>query len=227
MTIGAKALSRSALLHAGEADRHPLAARFKAGPVRREHLCKLMDAASRSVPLATTIGTVERVYDHDSRSFWGLSRLTDSGIHPPPGVTAILLLSEVGRGRLLSGSLDFSDPQRGTLIDPGGRPAAIYIWLMFAPGMISGALFILFEHMNAPPYADADIYWRPLTEGGARLSKPFGFEIVASDPRLKNLYVLRRHPLDRAGRTGASAAPAPTESFTHARPHNVSATGVR
>lgn len=234
MTIGDKVLSRTALLRIGNQvspsdtrARHPLAARYKAGPVRREHLRKLMNKASRTVPLAATTETVEGVYDHDPRSFWGLSRLDDSGVHPPAGVTALLLLSAAGRARLLDGTLDFADPPAGTLADPGGCPAAIYVWLMFAPGVISGALFALFEHMNEAPYADADIYWRPLTEAGSRLTRPFGFELVESDPRLKNLFVLRRRPLDGDGSTGASAAKGSMTSFAQARGHIESEAGAR
>lgn len=151
-----------------------------------------MEAAARCVPLTATIGSVERVYDLDPRSFWGLSRSSGDGEDPPAGVTAILLLSPAGLEHLLAGTLDFANPQAEALAEPHARPAAIYIWLMYAPGIVSGALFALFEHMNLAPYADADIYWRPVTAAGSRLTKPFGFELVAQDSRLANLYVLAR-----------------------------------
>lgn len=219
MTIHDKGLSKSVYLRARGLEAryeqlppHPLAKRYVASTMQRWHLAPMMAQVAKAVPVLAPQLEIERVFDDDPRSFWGFWRQGESSAILPSGLTALLLLSVTGVEQLLAGTLDFHSPAREALIRSGEAPSAIYIWLMYAPGRISGALFSLFEEMNKPPFAEADIYWRPVTAAGRRLTQPFGFELVGLQGRVPNLYRIARGTSAAVSERASSPSPAPLNS---------------
>ena len=208
MTKQEKVLHRRILLRAQGTEaahaalpRHPMADKFIAHPIRPEHIAPLVAATARHVPISATVASVRRVYEHDQRAFWGLSRRQADVAHATPdGLVTFLLLSEIGLRLLLSGTLEYGNPPADALAGPGETPAAIYVWSVLAPGPTSGALFALFERLNEPPFAGLDLYGRPVTPAGERLTKGLGFELVTPDRRSDNLHALPRGPMSSPDR---------------------------
>jgi predicted GNAT family N-acyltransferase len=159
--------------------------------------------AAADLPGLASADVVRRVMSHNPDSLWAIARRNgfDAGAQSTEGFIAFLMLNEEGFRQLREGSFDASSPDLALLTPQNRKPAAIYLWAMWArDGLVSG-IPLAFEKVFTPLYKDADIYARAVTHAGKRLRETVGFEagIVlenASGPQLHCLHRSKYSKID-------------------------------
>jgi predicted GNAT family N-acyltransferase len=124
---------------------------------------------------------VLRVARHNPDTFWGIARRERyaTGETAAEGYLAFLMLTEEGADQLLTGELDATDPPLELLTRQHERPAAIYIWGVFARGLIAGGVPLAFEKVCTPLYREAPLLSRAINTGGTRMIEALGFDRCA------------------------------------------------
>jgi hypothetical protein len=140
-----------------------------------------------------SLGTVIRVAERNADSVWLFTR---RGRSRPEGFMSALLLNEAGRSALLEGTLNLLDPQDEYLVSQHERPAAIYVWASFTPGVLAAGINRVMDRFDSPHYAEADIISTSFTLRGHRAMVRRGFEQgVWHDGRLvEDFYMIPRRP---------------------------------
>jgi hypothetical protein len=134
----------------------------------------LVRFAAQQIPsLAAAEPAVLRVQRRHPESVWAFCRGGET-----VGIYSMLLLNTCGLGRLLANSLDFAEPQLECLSEPGTPVAAIYKWAVVAPGTAAEGLHAMSRHLQAPPYATANLYARAVGAAAQRLDSNLGFKPV-------------------------------------------------
>lgn len=120
---------------------------------------------------------IHRVARHNPDSFWGVARRERyaGGDIAAEGYVAFLMLTEEGADRLLKGEFDATDPPLHLLTRQHEKPAAIYCWGIYAPGVIAGGVSLALEKTWTPLYRDAPLLARAVTPEGFRLLESLGF----------------------------------------------------
>ena len=137
----------------------------------------LIPRARKAMGAGAANEVIHRVARHNPDSLWGIARRDRyaSGDTAAEGYVAFLMLNEEGADLLLSGELDATDPPLSLLTRQHEKPAAIYFWGVYAPGLIVGGVPLAFEKTWTPLYRDAPIFTRPITIEGLRLAESLGF----------------------------------------------------
>jgi hypothetical protein len=94
------------------------------------------------------------------------------------GVYAMLMLSIRGLEAVLVGDFDGRDPHVSHLATRLEHPAAIYQWLVVAPGLAAEGVMHVASVLQHPYYRNANLYMRSFSESGARISTSLGFRPV-------------------------------------------------
>jgi len=94
------------------------------------------------------------------------------------GVYAMLMLSVRGLEAILVGDFDGRDPHGSQLVTRLERPAAIYQWLVVAPGLAAEGVMHVAALLQHPHYRAANLYMRSFSQAGARISTALGFQPV-------------------------------------------------
>lgn len=140
--------------------------------------------------------TVKRVARHNPDSIWGIARRERymTGDIAAEGYLAFLMLNDEGADRLLSGRLDPTDPSLELLTRQYERPAAIYVWGVYARGVIAGGVPLAFEKAWTPLYCKAPLLSRAATPEGYRMLESLGFErgAIFRGKIAPNLHIFRR-----------------------------------
>ena len=121
---------------------------------------------------------VRRVALHNPDSIWGIA-LRDryaSGDTAAEGYLAFLMLNDAGADRLLSGRLDPTDPPLDLLARQHEKPAVIYVWGVYARGVIAGGVPLALEKIWTPLYRKAPLLARAVTGEGRRMLESLGFD---------------------------------------------------
>jgi predicted GNAT family N-acyltransferase len=120
---------------------------------------------------------VRRVAGHNPDSLWGIARRDRyaSGDTAAEGYVAFLMLNDEGADQLLTGRLDAKNPSLNLLTRQHEKPAAIYIWGIYARGAIAGAIPLALEKARTPLYSNAPLLARAVTPEGHRLLDSLGF----------------------------------------------------
>lgn len=160
------------------------------------NLESVLRRAEVDLPGLAGADVVRRVMSHNPDSLWGIARRNgfDAGARSMEGFVAFLMLNEEGFRRLLEGTFDASNPELALLTPQNRRPAAIYLWAMWAKdGLVSG-IPLAFEKMFTPLYKDTDVYARAVTHAGKRLLETMGFEagFVLENSSAPQLHCLHR-----------------------------------
>jgi hypothetical protein len=159
---------------------------ISAKPAETRQLPGLTALAARAIPaLAAAEPAVARVHRHNPDSIWAV---TDRGGREA-GVFAMLILNRAGRDAVLSGAFDSADPALELLPASGEEAAAIYLWAIVTPGLAIEAFRVVSRWLLSPRTQHADIFTRPTTQAGLRLSIRLGFEPIQQI----GLYRFRRH----------------------------------
>jgi hypothetical protein len=157
-----------------------------AKPAKPGQLSHLTALAAGSIPaLAAAEPVVTMVHRHNPDSIWAVS---DRGGREV-GVFAMLILNRAGHDAVLSGDFDSADPVVELLSARGEEAAAIYLWAIVTPGLAIEAFRVVSRWLRAPQTQHADIFARPTTQAGLRLSIKLGFEPIQKI----GLYCFRRH----------------------------------
>lgn len=125
---------------------------------------------------------VRRVARHNPDSIWGIARRDRyaAGDTAAEGYLAFLMLNEEGADRLLTGRLDPTNPPLDLLTRQNEKPAAIYVWGVYARGVVAGGVPLAFEKVWTPLYRKAPLLARATTTEGYRMLESLGFKRGAS-----------------------------------------------
>jgi predicted GNAT family N-acyltransferase len=161
--------------------------------LRHEDVPRLLESAGKIIGQLASKETVVRVAETNPDAIWVFSR---KGRERAEGFVSMLLLNEAGRIALLDGSLDLLDPQQEFLVAQHERPAVIYIWASYTPGLMAAGLERVFDRFDSPHYAGADVISTSFTLRGHRAMINRGFEkgIEYAGRHLDQFYILRRSP---------------------------------
>jgi predicted GNAT family N-acyltransferase len=85
------------------------------------------------------------------------------------------MFNQNGIDTLIRGNLDATDPPSAYLVGQHERPAAIYVWLVHAKGMLTPALGLVMEKLKTPLYRDVDLIARAVTSEGSQFNDSLGF----------------------------------------------------
>jgi predicted GNAT family N-acyltransferase len=161
--------------------------------VRAEDIPPLLAAAGAVIGRLATAETVLRIAEGNPDAIWLFSR---RGHHKAEGFVSMLLLTADGRNALFDGRLNLLDPQPEFLVRQHERPAAIYIWASYTPGLLAAGLTRVMDRFDSPHYAGADIISTSFTLRGHRAMMRRGFEKgVEHEGRMLDVfYMLPRAP---------------------------------
>jgi predicted GNAT family N-acyltransferase len=191
-SVNASALAAEAAL---EAERMQRAAAMVSVTNRLEQaeVPRLLEAAGKIIGRLAEPETVIRVAEKNADAVWLFTR---RGRARPEGFMSALLLNEAGRSALFDGSLNLLDPQNEYLVSQHERPAAIYVWASFTPGILAAGINRVMDRFDSPHYAQADIISTSFTLRGHRAMVRRGFEQgVWHDGRLlEDFYMIPRRP---------------------------------
>ena len=143
-----------------------------------EALPALIALAKSSIPGLTDVDSVRAVLDNNPDCIWAISRNRKnvSGPAAAEGFVAMLFLNNVGLYQLATNTLDTRNPDLEVLAGPEERPAALYIWAIYAPGVLAGAVPLVLESLNTPRLEGVDLFTRPNTQDGVRFKRNPRFE---------------------------------------------------
>lgn len=97
--------------------------------------------------------------------------------HPAgEGFFGILYLNDVGLKALARQTFDYLHPPLTMLSPPGTRPAAIYVWALYAPGSLAPCVALLYEMISKPPYDGVTLYSHVTTAEGGPFTETLGFK---------------------------------------------------
>jgi predicted GNAT family N-acyltransferase len=191
-SVNASALAAEAAL---EAERMQRAAAMVSvtNRLEQDEVPRLLEAAGKVIGRLAEPETVIRVAEKNADAVWLFTR---RGRARPEGFMSALLLNEAGRSALFDGSLNLLDPQNEYLVSQHERPAAIYVWASFTPGILAAGINRVMDRFDSPHYAQADIISTSFTLRGHRAMVRRGFEQgVWHDGRLlEDFYMIPRRP---------------------------------
>jgi predicted GNAT family N-acyltransferase len=182
---------------------------FRAEQSMLDHLVAL---ASPHIPGMAGSDVVRKVFAHNPDCVWVLARKRKFNHDRPSGegFIAILPLNAKGLHRLATKNFNGADPDLSLVTKQGEKPAGIYMWGTYAPGILAGGISLLMDQFAMPPYDGVNLYARPNTPEGVRYNEALGLKkcptigaIVA--PHLYEYTRARpRTPLYDSYRSGAS-----------------------
>ena len=137
----------------------------------------LVPRARREMGGGASNEVVRRVAGYNPDSIWGIARRDryGAGDTAAEGYVAFLMLNDDGAEQLLTGRLDGKNPPLELLARQHEKPAAVYIWGIYAPGALAGAVPLAFEKAWTPLYKEAPLLARAVTAAGHRLLDSLGF----------------------------------------------------
>jgi predicted GNAT family N-acyltransferase len=217
----------AALLHSQPA-RHPLdmldtqqlSGRLVAFTPTGMQVDSLMNDARKLIGRLAANEVVHRVISHNPDTLWAIARRDRyrSSLPAAEGFVAYLMLNDAGLRGLLDGSLNAGDPGLSMIARQNEKPAGIYVWCVYAPGVIAGGMPLTVEKISTRLYRDVDVYARAATAQGLRLMQTMGFEPDAEYAGIANpnVHVYRRST------TKPRQAPIYDNYSGHAAPHHLS-----
>lgn len=161
--------------------------------LERSEVPRLLEAAGRVIGRLAEPETVIRVADRNPDAIWLFVR---RGRSRPEGFMSALLLNESGRSALFDGSLNLLDPLDEYLVSQHERPAAIYVWASFTPGVLAAGINRVMDRFDSPHYAGADVISTSFTIRGHRAMVRRGFEqgVWHEGRFLEDFYMIPRRP---------------------------------
>lgn len=157
---------------------------------------RLFETCRLELGSRTSIDVVRRIMSANPGTFHAFARRGTHDCADPraEGFIAWLPLSPEGRSALLGGTFDGADPSPAHLAAQHERPAAIYVWAIYAPGALAGGVALAFDRMSTPLHREADLFaWGP-TAQGRRLIQTLGFTPLDDGPAADKtgLHIFRR-----------------------------------
>lgn len=163
---------------------------------RLESLDPLVDYARAFIPGLTANKVVHKVLRHNPDAVWVITRKRGGEGFSKQGFIAMLPLTKAGLYLLANGQFNFADPDLSMITRPGERPAGIYIWAIYAPGLLAGGISLFMEKIAEAPYDGVTLYTRPNTAQGIQLNVNLGLNKGAKIGAIfaPHLYEFARKP---------------------------------
>jgi predicted GNAT family N-acyltransferase len=182
---------------------------FRAEPAMLEELVAL---ARPHIPGMAGADIVRKVLAHNPDCVWAIARKRNFDPARPAGEGFIAMLPLNAKGLFLLATRNFNgaDPDTSLIAEPGERPAGLYMWATYAPGLMASAISLFMDEVAHAPYDGVNLYSRPNTEEGVRYNVALGLKPapVISGIVASHLYEFRRAtkraPLYDSYRAGAS-----------------------
>jgi predicted GNAT family N-acyltransferase len=186
--------------HLGELDSTRLSKHLVVFRQDEKGLDALTDKARASIPGLTSNSIVRGVWKHNQDAIWAIQRKHKFNPAAPAGdgFIAFLFLNKAGLYQLATNTLDTQNPDLRFLARPNERPAGIYVWAVYAPGILAGGVAPIFRELDAPSYAGVDLYTSAVTPDGARFLETLGFRNGA---KIGPVYAPHLYTFSRAPRT--------------------------
>lgn len=169
----------------------------------------------------TTDEIVHNAVRHNPDSFWAICSRHRFDLAAPSGdgFLAVLTLNHEGMIKLLDGSLDTRNPDHKYLARQSEKPAGIYVWAIFARGVVAAGIPLVFQKFSTPLLADCDIYAKAATEDGSRILGAVGFRKGAEyDNHVSSeLYMFARGSSEAYGAFRGSDSGSPKTTVSVAR----------
>jgi predicted GNAT family N-acyltransferase len=181
-----------------------------------EQIAALMDKARKDIPMLTSAEVVQRVTSYNPDCFWGVARRDNFDINHPvsEGYFSFLPLTKEGLQGLLDGSLERRNPPLSAIAAQNEKPAAVYIWHVYAPGHLAAGMALACQKMWSLQNRDVDLYSWSIHETAARYVESMGFKLM---PEIIGSKAPRFHMFRRSER--AHKVVEPTTDFRQsARP---------
>jgi len=136
----------------------------------------LREAEARMGALASS-EVVNAVGAHNPDSLWAIARRANLDPAQPrgEGFVGFLFLNGKGLKALAENTFDGFNPPLSLLTPSGERPAGIYVWAIYSPGVLSAAIALLFEKLSEPPYDGVTFYSHVTTAEGGPFTEAVGF----------------------------------------------------
>jgi predicted GNAT family N-acyltransferase len=155
-----------------------LAARapFGAGDIRcatRAEMLAALDLARATLPV-TSAGAAAAVHSRNPDCFL-LVPAMDLAKAP---MIALLPLNDAGAAALVDGRFDGMAPALAQIAAPANPVAAVYVWLIWAPGRMNSGLALIAEAARRHP--GVDVFTRPAHPQSARILDRVGFRPARS-----------------------------------------------
>src|SRR5258708_1259646 len=108
-------------------------------------LADLMAKARLSIPGLAPSSEALRIQQYNPDCFMALARRSKFDPKNPvgEGFVAILPLNTLGLQMLALGSFNASQPDLRLIVEPGERPAGIYMWCVYAPGPLAAGITVV------------------------------------------------------------------------------------
>ena len=139
---------------------------------------ELLDKARGSIPGLTDAATVSSVMEHDPGCIWAISRNRKFSKEKrvAEGFVALLYLNKVGVYRLAAGTLNTASPGPDVLARADERPAGLYSWAVYAPGILAAGVPMVMGKLDTARLSGVDLYSRPNTADGVRFNETLGLK---------------------------------------------------
>ena len=86
----------------------------------------------------------------------------------------MLPLTAKGLHRLATKTFNGADPDLSLIALPGEKPAGLYMWGTYAPGVLASGISLFMNEIAAEPYDGVNLYSRPNTPEGVRYNEALG-----------------------------------------------------
>jgi predicted GNAT family N-acyltransferase len=136
----------------------------------------LMARARLSVPGLAATDDVLKVLRYNPDCMFAVARKSKFNPAAPEGegFIAILPLNDLGMRLLAADALNTGNPDTRFLARPNERPAGIYMWCVFAPGVLAAGMALFMERVASEQYAGVSLYSRPNTDVGRKFNEALG-----------------------------------------------------
>ncbi len=157
----------------------------------------LLRMSSPHIPGIAGSDIVRRVLLHNPDCVWAVARKRKFDPVAPvgEGFFAMLPLTAKGLYRLAGRTFNGADPDLSLVAKPGKRPAGLYMWATYAPGILAGGISLLMDELAVPPYDGVNLYSRPNTEDGVRYNEALG---LRKNPTISGILATHLYEFVRA-----------------------------
>ncbi len=141
-------------------------------------VAELVDSAAKKIGAMASVATVHNVVSFNPDNLWAIARKSryHSATQRGEGFVAFLMLNVDGLTALGNGTLNGLAPDLNLLAAQNEKPAAIYVWGLYAPGILAAGVSLVFEKISSPLYQDVPLYARAVTTSGREFLETIGFK---------------------------------------------------
>jgi predicted GNAT family N-acyltransferase len=156
----------------------------------------LLAAAGDKIGRLADAATIQKVVSFNPDSLWAIARRSryDWRTQKGEGFIAFLMLNPAGHKALVEGRFNYLEPDMDMLTGQNEKPDAIYIWAIYAPGVLAAGVPLILEKVSTPLYAGANLYAKAVTQAGHEFLETVGFRLGA---RLGEAFHPRLHVFAR------------------------------